>query len=136
MKKTMATTQQDLDSAIRRYEQTRIDIANFVATYNSVKSAADATAQSAIEKKDVATRSKIIADNARAAYRSAAGMKSLISTQKPFTVESADTGANVQTTATGRSSRGSLQPKSARSRYRSKGSRESSCAIPTGKESA
>jgi hypothetical protein len=98
-KQAIAAKQQDLDSSIKQYEKTRIDIATFVATYNSVKSDADAAAQFAAEMKDAATRSKVIADNATDAYRSAAGMKNLISTEKPFTVESADTGANVQTTA-------------------------------------
>ena len=99
VKETIAVTQQNLDTSIKAYEKTRIDISNFVATYNSVKSAADAASQSAAEKKDVAARSKVIAENATAAYKSAAGIKNLISTEKPFTVESADTGANVQTTA-------------------------------------
>ena len=99
-KQAIAAKQQDLDSSIKQYEKTRIDIATFVATYNSVKSDADAAAQSDAEMKDAATRSKVIADNATDAYRSAAGMKNLISTEKPFTIESADTGANVQTTAT------------------------------------
>jgi hypothetical protein len=99
VKQTIAATQQDLDTSIKQYEKTRIEIATYVTTYNSVKSAAESAAQSAAEKKDLAARSKVIADNATAAYRSAAGMKSLISTEKPFTVESADTGANVQTTA-------------------------------------
>ena len=88
-----------MDTSIKAYEKTRIDISNYVSTYNSVKSAADAASQSAAEKKDAAARSKVIAENATAAYKAAAGIKNLISTEKPFTIESADTGANIQTTA-------------------------------------
>jgi hypothetical protein len=99
VKENIAITQQDLDTSIKQYEKTRIDIATYVTTYNSVKLAADSAAQSAAEKKDVAARSKVVADNATAAYKSAAGIKNLISTEKPFTIESADTGANIQTTA-------------------------------------
>jgi hypothetical protein len=64
-----------------------------------VKAVADKASQIAAEKKDVAHRSKLVADNAVAAYKEVAGIKNLISTEKPFTVESADTGANIQSSA-------------------------------------
>jgi hypothetical protein len=49
--------------------------------------------------KEAALRSKAVADNASEAYKIAAGIKNLISTEKPFTVGSAETGANIQTKA-------------------------------------
>jgi uncharacterized coiled-coil protein SlyX len=96
---SITAIQQDLDTSIKQYEKTRIDISTYVATFNSVRLAADTAAQNAAEKRDVAARSKVIADNATAAYRSAAGMKNLISTEKPFTVDNVPIGADIQTTA-------------------------------------
>ena len=96
---SIAATQQDLDASIKQYEKTRIEISTYVATYNSVKVAADTAAQAAAEKKDAAARSKVIAENATAAYKTAAGIKNLISTEKPFTVDNSPFGADIQTTA-------------------------------------
>jgi hypothetical protein len=88
-----------LDSSIKEYERTRVEIAKYLTTYNSVKAVANEASKVASEKKDAALRSKQVADNAVAAYRSAAGLKNLISTEKPFTVETADTGADIQSSA-------------------------------------
>jgi hypothetical protein len=96
---SITATQQDLDASIKEYEKTRIDISSYVATFNAVKFAADTAAQNAAEKRDLAARSKVIADNAQSAYRSAAGIKNLISTEKLFTVENTPVGADIQTTA-------------------------------------
>jgi hypothetical protein len=99
VEQSITTTQHVLDTSIRQYEKTRIDITNYLATYNSVKASADAAAQKATELKDAAARSKVIAVNAQAAYRTAAGIKNLISTEKPFTIENNTSGADIQTTA-------------------------------------
>ena len=61
---SVAATQQNLGELIKEFERTRIDILNYVATYNSAKIKADEAVQSAAEKKGAAIRSKLIVKNA------------------------------------------------------------------------
>ena len=90
-------TEVEIQQAIKSYEQIRVDISSYVATYNDAKRAADEAAKIANEKEAAAARSKVVADNALEAYRMAAGGKNVISTEKPFTSATADVGENLQT---------------------------------------
>jgi len=66
---------------------------------SEVKVEAERAMKIASEKREQAARSREIADNALEAYRVASGSKSLVSTEKPYTVSSADTGENLQMAA-------------------------------------
>jgi hypothetical protein len=97
IKVTINTTIEKLNSSINDFEKSRIEIASYVATYNSAKTEADIATRDAAIKKEAALRSAVIADNAVAAYKTAAGIKTLISTQKPFTINNVEVGADLQT---------------------------------------
>jgi membrane-associated HD superfamily phosphohydrolase len=70
-----------------------------LSTYNEAKVEAERAMKLASEKRGQVVRSREIADNALEAYRVAAGSKNLVSTEKPYTVSSADTGENLQMAA-------------------------------------
>jgi chromosome segregation ATPase len=95
---TIAKTQSSIQSAIKSYEQIRLDISSYLVTYNQAKAAADEASKIANQKEEIAARSKVVAENALEAYRTAAGGKRLMSTEKPFTVASSDEGAFIQST--------------------------------------
>jgi hypothetical protein len=100
LQKSIEAKQQSLDSLVTQYEQVRIDNGSKARAYLQAQSIAAAASENAVEKKNIAMLSKKAADDAVAAYKAAAGIKSLISVEKPFTVESADAGTYLQNTAT------------------------------------
>lgn len=76
LQQSVAATQENLDELIKGFERTRIDISNYVATYNSAKIKADTAVLFAAEKKSATIRSKLIAENSFEAVQFAAEKKS------------------------------------------------------------
>ena len=100
LQKGIEARQQSLDSLVKEFEKVRIDNGGYARAYMQSQSIAAAASENAFEKKNIAILSKKAADDAVAAYKAAAGIKSLISTEKPSSVESADAGTYLQNTAT------------------------------------
>jgi hypothetical protein len=93
------STQKSLNELVSDYDKARLESANYAKIYsNSQRKYAEAL-QTASDKKVAALLSKKVADDAVAAYKSAAGLKNLVSTEKPFTSDSSELGANVVSSA-------------------------------------
>mgnify|MGYP003339781461 CR=1 FL=1 len=96
---SISGTQKELQGLVKDFEQSRVEISNYISAYNKARQDADEAAKVAAVKARTAQESKVIADNALEAYRMVSGNKSVISTQKPATISTFDGGENLQSAA-------------------------------------
>jgi len=96
---TISETQKEIRVLVKDFEQSRVEISNYITTYNKARQDADDAAKIAAQKMQIAQQSKVIADNAVEAYRMVSGNKNVVSTEKPATMATADVGENLQSAA-------------------------------------
>ena len=95
----LISTQKSLNELVAEYEKSRIESANYAKIYLASQRRYAEAVQTASDKKVAAQLSKKFADDAVAAYNAAAGLKNLVSTEKPYTSNNAEIGANVLASA-------------------------------------